>query len=140
MMFILDTDTLSHLMYGRQQVVERVGKATRDVCSTVISRIEILRGRMQAVLAAEDGNKLLQAYERLQRTEAFLEGIRLLPLDASSASEFDRLRQIKKLRKIGRGDLLIAAITLANHATLVTRNETDFSQVPGLQKPENWVD
>jgi hypothetical protein len=34
-MFVLDTDTLSHLMYGRQQVVDRVNQATRDVVSTV---------------------------------------------------------------------------------------------------------
>jgi predicted nucleic acid-binding protein len=36
-----------------------------------------------------------------------------------------------ELKKIGRGDLLIAAITLANQATLVTRNEKDFCLVPG---------
>ena len=46
---------------------------------------------------------------------------------------------LKKLKKSGRADLLIAAITLANRATLVTRNEKDFRQVPGLQV-ENWVD
>jgi predicted nucleic acid-binding protein len=35
--------------------------------------------------------------------------------------------------------LLIAAIVLANRATLVSRNLTDFRQVPGLQV-ENWAD
>ena len=55
------------------------------------------------------------------------------------ASEFDRLRQSRKLKKIGRADLLIAAITLANRATLVSRNLKDFRQVPGLQV-ENWAD
>ena len=40
---------------------------------------------------------------------------------------------------MGRADLLIAAITLANRATLVTRNLKDFRQVPGLQI-ENWAD
>jgi tRNA(fMet)-specific endonuclease VapC len=43
------------------------------------------------------------------------------------------------LRKIGLPDLLIAAITLPNKATLVTRNTKDFGKVPGLQI-ENWVD
>lgn len=82
-MFLLDTDTLSHLMYGRPQVVERVRDATRDVVSTVVSRIEILRGRFQAILAAEDAAKLVAAHDRLQQTEAFLHGVRLLPITAA---------------------------------------------------------
>ena len=45
----------------------------------------------------------------------------------------------KKLKKIGRADLLIACITLAQRATLVTRNLKDFRQVPGLPV-ENWLD
>ena len=102
-MFILDTDTLSHLMYGRQSVVNRVREAPRDDVSTIVSRIEILRGRFQAILAAEDANKLVQAGERLEQTEEFLEDVRLLPLDGPSVAEFDRLRQNKKLKKIGRG-------------------------------------
>ena len=63
----------------------------------------------------------------------------VIPIDGPAADEFDRLRADKKLKKIGRADLLIAAITLANRATLVTRNLRDFRQVPGLQV-ENWVD
>ncbi len=34
-------------------------------------------------------------------------------------------------------DLKIAAITLANNATLLTRNLADFNKVPGL-KAEDW--
>jgi tRNA(fMet)-specific endonuclease VapC len=51
----------------------------------------------------------------------------------------DQTRQIKKLKAIGRKDLLIACIALANRATLVTRNLRDFQAVPGL-KLENWAD
>jgi tRNA(fMet)-specific endonuclease VapC len=46
---------------------------------------------------------------------------------------------VSNLRKIGRADLLIASVTLANRATLVTRNTRHFKQVPGL-RVENWVD
>jgi tRNA(fMet)-specific endonuclease VapC len=58
---------------------------------------------------------------------------------AGARLEFDRLRQNKRLKKIGRGDLLIASIALAHRATLVTRNVRDFRQIPGLQV-ENWAD
>jgi tRNA(fMet)-specific endonuclease VapC len=36
-------------------------------------------------------------------------------------------------------DLKIACIVLAHHATLLTRNSTDFSQVQGMRF-ENWLD
>jgi len=36
-------------------------------------------------------------------------------------------------------DLKIACITMANDATLLTRNIGDFIQIPGL-KVENWLD
>ena len=51
----------------------------------------------------------------------------------------DRLKLSKKLRKIGRADMLIACIALGHDATLVTRNVRHFSDVPGL-RVENWAD
>jgi tRNA(fMet)-specific endonuclease VapC len=62
-----------------------------------------------------------------------------LKFDAAAAKEFDTLRQSRKLKRIGRVDLLIASITLANDATLVTRNLRHFRQVPNL-KVVNWID
>lgn len=58
---------------------------------------------------------------------------------AAVADEFERLRHNKKLQKIGRADLLIAAIALAHEATVVTRNLRHFRQVPGLQV-DNWFE
>jgi tRNA(fMet)-specific endonuclease VapC len=138
-MFVLDTDTLSHLLRGHAKVAERHRQATRDVVITAATRIEMLRGRFDSVMKAEDGEKLVLAQERLVDTERDLEAFDVLPIDAAAGAEFDRLRKERKLKKLGRGDLLIAAIVLANKATLVTRNTKDFSQVPGLQL-ENWVD
>jgi tRNA(fMet)-specific endonuclease VapC len=68
-----------------------------------------------------------------------LRQITVLSIDQTAADQFDRLRQIKKLKKIGRRDLLIGAIALAHGATLVTRNLRHFSQIPGL-RVENWLD
>ena len=137
-MFVLDTDTLTHLLLGNTRVAERRAEATDEVVLTVVTRIEVLQGRFASVLKAEDGEKLLLAQQRLINTERDLRHFVLLSVNSAVSKEFDRLRQSKKL-KVGRGDLLIAAITLANRATLVTRNEKDFRKVPGLQV-ENWAD
>ena len=39
--------------------------------------------------------------------------IQIFRVDAQAAAEFDRLRQIKTLKRIGRADLLIGCITCA---------------------------
>jgi tRNA(fMet)-specific endonuclease VapC len=138
-MFVLDTDTLSLLLRGHARVTRRVAQATEEVAITLISRIEILQGRFASVLKAEDGDKLLLAQRRLVDSEEDLKRFTILAIGPAAAAEFDGLRQNKKLKKIGRDDLLIAALTLANRATLVTRNRKDFDQVPGL-KVEDWAD
>jgi tRNA(fMet)-specific endonuclease VapC len=81
----------------------------------------------------------VRAQELLQRSEQRLGVLEIIPVDVAAAAHFDRLRQNKKLKKIGRGDLLIASLALAHRATLVTRNVKDFRQLPGLQV-ENWAD
>ena len=72
------------------------------------------------------------------RSEELLTRLVVLPVDAAAAREFDRLRQAKALRKIGRADLLIASIALARQATLVTRNLRHFRQISGL-RVEDWA-
>ncbi len=138
-MYVLDTDTATLVERGHKRVTERVAQATRAVVTTEITRMEILQGRFASVFKAEDGDHLLIACQRLEKAEARLRSVRILPIDAGSATEFDRLLATKGLRSIGRGDLLIAAITLASKATLVTRNRRDFRKVRGLQI-ENWAD
>jgi tRNA(fMet)-specific endonuclease VapC len=139
-MHLLDTDTLTHLHAGHPRVVTRLQTlADPDVGTTIITRIEILRGRMDFVLKAADSEALLRAQQLLVRTEELLEQIAIVPFDQAAAVQFDQLRAVRALRKVGRADLLIAAITLAHRATLVTRNLRHFKQFPGL-KVENWVD
>ena len=138
-MFVLDTDTVTLIERGHERVNERLAQATRAVVTTEITRMEILQGRFASVFKAEDGEQLLIARDRLEQAEARLQSVRMLLVDAASASEFDRLLATKGLRRIGRADLLIASIALANKATLVTRNRRDFQKVPGLQI-ENWAD
>jgi tRNA(fMet)-specific endonuclease VapC len=137
---ILDTDVLTHFLRNHPRVVERMQKTDDEVAITIITRIEILQGRFDTLLKAADGVELQRGQQRLNEAERDLARIpKVLLIDAEAAAEFDRLRQNRKLKKVGRADLLIAAIALASKATLVTRNVKHFSQVPGL-KLENWVD
>jgi tRNA(fMet)-specific endonuclease VapC len=138
-MFVLDTDTLSLFLRAHVGVTDRVAHATEEVAITLITRIELLQGRFASVLKAENGERLIQAQHRLDENEKDLDRFTILVFDSMAAAEFDRLRKNKKLKKIGRCDLLIAVLTLANRATLVTRNRKDFGQVPGL-KVEGWAD
>lgn len=139
-MYLLDTDTLTYLYAGHAQVVSRLQKAgTPNVATTMVTKIEILRGRMDAVLKAADGSKLLHAQQRFMRSEQLLEEMLIVPLSQPATAVFDRLVQAPALQKIGRADLLIASIALANRAILVTRNRRHFEKVPGLQVV-NWVD
>jgi tRNA(fMet)-specific endonuclease VapC len=62
-----------------------------------------------------------------------------VPITGSVAKQFAALLANKKVKRIGRGDVLIASIALAEKATLITSNLRDFSLVPGL-KWENWAD
>jgi tRNA(fMet)-specific endonuclease VapC len=136
-MDLLDTDMLTLLYATHPRVQERFDPAR--VATTAISRIEILQGRFASIMKAADGQQLLRAFAWLQRSEELLRQITILPIGEAAAARFEQLRQNKKLKKIGRADLLIASIALAHGATVVTRNLRHFRQVPGL-RVENWVD
>jgi tRNA(fMet)-specific endonuclease VapC len=139
-MHLLDTDTLTHLHAGQPNVVERLRAVDDpDVGITIITKVEVLRGRIDYLLKAETGVDLLKAQELLFRTEELLNQLLVVPISQAASEQFDRLRATPKLRKIGRADLLIASIALANRATLVTRNLRHFSKIPDI-RVVNWVD
>jgi tRNA(fMet)-specific endonuclease VapC len=139
-MLLLDADTLSLAHAGHPQVSDRLRRADpNEIAIPVIVEIEILRGRQDAVLKAADGEQLLRSQQRLHLSRELLGALPIIPIDAAAAAEFDRLRANRQLRKIGRADLLIAAIALTHRTTLVTRNQRHFQLVPGLRL-ENWAD
>ena len=139
-MHLLDTDTLTHLHAGNLRVASHLRDvADADVGTTVITKIELLRGRYEFLLKATSGADLLRAQYWLTRTEELLAQILIVPFNNAAAVRFDHLRMTRNLRKIGRADMLIASIALSHNAVLVTRNVAHFHQVPGLQVT-NWVD
>ena len=139
-MYLLDTDTLTHLHAGNTNVVQQLGNlADPRVGTTIVTKIELLRGRFDHFLKASTTADCLRAQERLLRTEELLAQIVVVPFSDAAARHFDRLRVLRGVKRIGRADLLVASIALAHRATLVTRNVRHFRQVPNLVVV-NWVD
>lgn len=139
-MHLLDTDTLTHLYAGNQRVAEQLRTVSdSEIGITIVTKIELLRGRMDYVLKAATGTDLLRAQELLLRTEDLLSQVLVVPISPPALVQFERLSSIKGTRKIGRADLLIASIAIANKAVLITRNLRHFRQVPDLIVA-NWVD
>lgn len=129
-MYVLDTDILSLVNADHPKVRAKSDQIDdAEIAITVITKVEVLRARFDFVLKAANG-KLLRAQQWLQRSEELLAQLEVIEFDEDAASEFDALLLQKKLKKIGRADLLIASIVLARRDILVTRNVKHFRQVP----------
>lgn len=137
-MILLDTDTLTLLMRDHPELTQRVSTSP-SVAITLVTRIEILQGRFASVLRASNAEELLRAQYWLQRNEQFVNKLECVAFNNDAVEFFEALKENKRVKSIGRADLLIACIALAHRATLVTRNLKHFQHVPGL-KIENWVD
>lgn len=140
-MYLLDTDTISLLFLEKEPLVSRVRKQSASdlIGITIITKAEVLRGRIDYLLKASDGRQFIRAQELFLRTESFLNGLALFSISEESNALFERLIAQKGLRKCGRADLLIASVALRHKAVLVTRNMDDFKKIPQL-KLVNWAD
>ena len=139
-MHLLDSDTLTHYFSGNRKVrdgIRAIGNS--QVATTIITRVEMLRGRLDYLLKAETGAEVLRAQQLLFQAETDMRRLLIVPFNDAAVVILEQLRATKGLRKIGRADLLIASIALANRAILVTRNLRDFRRIPNLQVV-NWVD
>jgi tRNA(fMet)-specific endonuclease VapC len=139
-MHIFDTDTLSHLHAGNQNVIRAIRQlGNEEITTTIVTKIEMLRGRIDYIIKAQADDDLLNAQKRFDRTEELLSQIKIISITPDAVDRLAQLVNSSKLRKIGRADLIIASIALSHRATLVTRNLRHFKQVPGLIVT-NWVD
>jgi tRNA(fMet)-specific endonuclease VapC len=138
-MILLDTDMLTLLLQGHPRVRKRMHSAETDVATTIITWMEVMQGRFQAIFTAADAGQLERASRRLEESVSQFSTLPIVPINRAVANKFTALLANKKLKRIGRGDVLIASIALALKARLITRNVRDFSLVPGLIW-ENWAD
>src|ERR687886_755186 len=104
-MIVLDTDTLTLYFRNHPQVRERHRQAEDDVVITIFSKIEVLQGPFATLLKAANGAELQRGQQRLDEAERDLSSFSVVPITNAAATEFDRLLENKKLKKVGRADL-----------------------------------
>jgi tRNA(fMet)-specific endonuclease VapC len=141
MKYVLDTDHIS--------IWERPGSREypillanmnkhddADIGVCVVSYQEQTLGINASINRSKTRIELLRAFTSLYRIIDTFRSFPLLAFDEAALTIYENLKQ-QKIR-IGTPDLRIASIALANDLTLVSRNNSDFSKVPGL-KIEDWT-
>ena len=120
---MLDANTLILLLSGSPRVLqERVANcAEGDLAISAIAFGEVALGSWRGK------NPPLMILDELARR------VPVLPFDQGAAKQYAQL----PFRR-GSYDRLIAAHALATGLILVTNNERDFSDIPGL-RIENWT-
>lgn len=138
-MHILDTDHMTILERGGISAYTlrlRLRQVPAgETATTIVSYEEQMRGWLSRVSQAKTPEKLIAAYDFLLQNLEIYRAAQVLAYDKSAAEEFERLRQSQI--RLATKDLRIAAICLANNATLLSRNLKHFQQVPDL-KVEDW--
>ena len=138
-MFLLDTNVLSELMKTQSdaKVIAWLDQQLdSELFYCAISKAEIEWG----IAKLPDGKRKQQLDASAQDIFALFEG-RCLAYDCQAASAYVEVAQTAKLagRPMSVEDMMIAAITLVNGASLVTRNLADFEALNGLTAINPWI-
>ena len=137
-MLVLDTDHLSILERDTARgpaLADRLARCGERTVTTIVTVEELLRGWLSQIARAKSVQRQVAPYRHLRRRIELMAEWELLDFDEPAAHVFMELRA--RAVRIGTMDLKIAAIVLANDATLLTRNIADFARVPQL-KMQNW--
>lgn len=136
-LWILDTDTLTLFQNQHPLIKQRINQVnSQDIAVTVITVEEQMRGWLDAIRQSSEAERIRWGYLGLRQGVQFLNIIRILDFDGKAMNYYTDLKR-QKIR-IGTQDLRIASIAISNNGILVTRNQRDFSRIPGLQL-EDWT-
>jgi tRNA(fMet)-specific endonuclease VapC len=141
MKYVLDTDHLSLLGHKNSPEAPRIRRRIAQlppedaVVTTVINLEEQMRGWMARLAKTQTFADQIQVYSSLLTYLDTFRGMTVLEFSQAAATIAQELRS--RPVRIGTMDLKIAAIALANSATVVSRNTADFGRVPDL-RVEDW--
>ena len=134
--FLLDTDHITLQERAHPGVLARLRQEPSETLAVSIVTVEeSLRGRLALLGRSLPAPRLVAAYRNFHAAVRFFEAVAIVPFDLHCAERAQALRD-QRLR-VGTLDLRIAATALVHDCTLITRNQQDFSRVPGLHL-EDW--
>lgn len=139
-MYLLDTDHITLLDRAGAEgetIHARLVQVPEEVAASIVSYEEQMRGWLAYIAQLRGVNRQADGYRRLERMLDFYCATPLLPFDERAVEVFQRLWLARP--RIGTMDLKIAAIALANDATLLSRNLRDFQKISGL-RVEDWTE
>jgi len=119
-----------------RRLKERLDGAAEAYGTTIITVEEMMRGWMAAVRRVDDPRRQIGAYAKLRQLFRFFATWHVLEWNEAAADRYDSLKRAKT--RLGTMDLKIASIALANDATLLTRNTSDFKRVRDL-RIDDWL-
>lgn len=126
MTFVLDTNTLVYFFKGIGQVGERMlSTPPSDIAIPALVLYELEVG----IAKSSSSDRRRAEFDRVT------EVVSILPFGRKEAQVAAAVRaDLEQIGKpIGPLDTLIAGTALANHATLVTHNTSEFGRVPNLE-------
>lgn len=131
MRWMLDTNICIYLLRGHppQVIAQLEARREGDVVISVVTYAELRAGlEMQARNRSHDEQVLALLIQRIP----------VLPFEIAAARHYGELRAAVRERRRDALDRMIAAHAVSIGSTLVTNNEADFADYPGLVL-ENWV-
>ena len=133
-MIAFDADVLSDIWAGDPESSRHAAEIpVHEQVVPVVVVEEMLRGRLNSIRQAEAGKSKLsieRAYELLEQTLDAFKQVIVLSYSPQAQALFEMWRRQKV--NVGTHDLRIAAICVSHRTKLVTRNQRDFAQIPGL--------
>jgi tRNA(fMet)-specific endonuclease VapC len=126
--FLIDINIAIHARDGTDSVLDKLAEHDGEVLLSSLSLAELQRG----VFKDSKFTALRQA-----RLDVLLRGMPVIPFDASAALAYGRIIAQCGWAKGRDFDRMIAAHAISSGSVLVTDNETDFRDIPGLTL-ENW--
>lgn len=129
MAYMLDTKIAIHARDGDESVLGKLAEHSGQVLLSALSLAELQRG-----LYRHPQHTPI----RLARLEVLLRALPVLPFDASAALAYGRIIAQLGWTKGRDYDRMIAAHAISTGSRIVTSNEADFRDIPGLTM-ENWL-